>query len=114
MSAPGSRSRALSWEGCCNVRDLGGLPIEGGGETAFRVVVRADDISVLAPPAGRALEDYAVRSIVDLRHEDPPYETPVELVRAPLLDDLAIQEVDELLLGVDDSSSGVLATTSSS
>ena len=102
MSAPGSVSRALSWEGCCNIRDLGGLPIEGGGETAFRVVVRADDISVLAPSGWRALEDYAVRRIVDLRHEDPPYETPVELVRAPLLDDLAIQEVDELLLGVDD------------
>jgi hypothetical protein len=102
VSAPGSVSRAVSWEGCRNIRDLGGLPIEGGGETAFRVVVRADDISLLAPAGWRALEDYGVRRIVDLRHEDPPYETPVELVRVPLLDDRAIHEVDERLLGVDE------------
>jgi hypothetical protein len=102
VSAPGSVSRALSWEGCCNIRDLGGLPTEDGGETAFRVVVRANGISLLAPAGWRALEEYGVRCIVDLRHEDPPYETPVELVRVPLLDEPAIREVDELLLGVDD------------
>lgn len=33
MSAAGSPSRALAWEGCCNVRDLGGLPTEDGRET---------------------------------------------------------------------------------
>jgi hypothetical protein len=102
VSAPGSVSRALSWKGCCNVRDLGGLPTEDGSETRFGVVVRADDVSLLAPSGWRALEEYGVRRIVDLRHEDPPYETPVELVRVPLLDDAAIREVDELLLGVDD------------
>jgi hypothetical protein len=102
VSAPGSVSRALSWKGCCNVRDLGGLPTEDGSETRFGVVVRADDVSLLAPSGWRALEEYGVRRIVDLRHEDPPYETPVELVRVPLLDDPAIREVDELLLGVDD------------
>ena len=34
--------RVLRWDGCVNVRDLGGLPLAGGGETAYRVVVRAD------------------------------------------------------------------------
>jgi protein tyrosine/serine phosphatase len=102
VSAPGSVSRALSWEGCCNVRDLGGLPTEDRRETRFGVVVRADDVSLLAPSGWRALEEYGVRRIVDLRHEDPPYETPVELVRVPLLDDPGIREVDELLLDVDD------------
>jgi hypothetical protein len=38
-----SSSRALRWEGCCNIRDLGGLPTEDGSETRFGVVVRADD-----------------------------------------------------------------------
>lgn len=102
MPAPGSASRALSWEGCCNIRDLGGLPTEDGTETRFRVVVRADDISLLSPAGWEALAGYGVRRIVDLRHEDPPYETPVELVRVPLLDDPSIHEVDNLLLGVDD------------
>src|SRR5204863_3062954 len=46
--------------------------------------------------------DYGIKRIVDLRHEDPPYETPVELVRNPLLDDPGIREADELLLDVDD------------
>lgn len=102
MSAHGSASRALGWEGCCNIRDLGGLPTEDGAETRFRVVVRADDISLLSPAGWEALAAYGVTRIVDLRHEDPPYETPVELVRVPLLDDPSIREIDELLLGVDD------------
>jgi protein-tyrosine phosphatase len=102
VSAPGSASRALSWEGCCNIRDLGGLPTVDGRETAFRVVVRADDISLLEPAGWRALEEYGIRRIVDLRHEDPPYDSPVELVRVPLMDEAAIHEADELLLGVDD------------
>ena len=64
--------RALRWDGCVNVRDLGGLPLEGGGETRFRAVVRADDAAGLTPRGVRALLDYGVSRIVDLRHEDPP------------------------------------------
>jgi hypothetical protein len=96
------RSRTLLWEGCCNVRDLGGLPLEDGGETRFGVVVRADDASLLAEAGWRAARDYGVRRIVDLRHEDPPYEPPVEIVRVPLLDPPSISEVDSLLEGVID------------
>jgi protein-tyrosine phosphatase len=102
VPARASASRVLSWEGCCNIRDLGGLPTDDGSETRFRAVVRADDISLLSPAGWEALADYGVRRIVDLRHEDPPYETPVELVRVPLLDDPGIREADELLLGIDD------------
>jgi protein-tyrosine phosphatase len=94
--------RALSWDGCCNVRDLGGLPIEDGGETRFRVVVRADDVSLLSPTGWESLAGYGIARIVDLRHEDPPYDTPVELVRVPVMDAEAVNEVDELLLGEDD------------
>lgn len=94
--------RALVWEGCLNVRDLGGLPTEDGGETRFGVVVRADDVSLLSDAGWEALQAYGVRRIVDLRHEDPPYETPVELVRVPLMDHESIVEVDELLLDVDE------------
>lgn len=94
--------RTLRWEGCCNIRDLGGLPLEDGGETRFGVVVRADDMSLLSPEGWRAVAEYGVRRIVDLRHEHEPYEPSVELVRVPLLDDDSIIEVERLLLGVDD------------
>jgi protein-tyrosine phosphatase len=94
--------RTLLWEGCCNIRDLGGLPTEDGGETRFGAVVRADDISLLSERGRSALEAYGVVRIVDLRHEDPPYEPPVELVRVPLFDAQSILEVDELLADVDE------------
>jgi len=95
-------SRTLRWEGCCNVRDLGGLPLEDGGETEYGVVVRADDISLLSEDGRGAMSDYGVTRIVDLRHEDPPYESSVEVVRSSLFDAPSILEVDELLLDVDD------------
>jgi protein-tyrosine phosphatase len=98
----GTAARALLWEGCCNIRDLGGLRTEDGGETRFRVVVRADDVALLSPAGWEALAAYGVDRIVDLRHEDPPYEAPLEVVRVPLIDDAAIREVDLLLADVDD------------
>ena len=36
--------RVLEWEGCVNVRDLGGLPTEDGGETRRGAVVRSDTV----------------------------------------------------------------------
>ena len=62
-----TRERVLVWDGCVNVRDLGGLPLEGGGETCFGVVVRADSIAGLTEGGWQALEDYGVRSAIDLR-----------------------------------------------
>ncbi len=40
--------RQLSWDGCHNVRDLGGLPLAAGGETRYRAVVRADSLGRLS------------------------------------------------------------------
>jgi hypothetical protein len=79
----------LRWDGCVNVRDLGGLPLEGGGETAFGVVVRADSIRSLTDEGWQALADYGVRQAVDLRSEgdaadDPPDDLPIDVVRIPV------------------------------
>jgi len=101
-SPPSPRSRALRWEGCCNVRDLGGLPLESGGETRYGVVVRADDASLLSEAGWRAVAEYGVTRIVDLRHEDEPYDPPVEIVQVPLLDHESIQEINQLLGRVDE------------
>ena len=88
MSVGGER--VLRWDGCVNVRDLGGLPLAEGGETAFRVVVRADSLPNLTEAGRRALADYGVSLVVNLRpqrehdEEDPVDALPVPVVRAPM------------------------------
>jgi hypothetical protein len=67
--APATPDRILRWDGCVNVRDLGGLPLADGGETAYRVVVRADWLPGLSDAGRRALVDYGVSLVVDLRPE---------------------------------------------
>jgi protein-tyrosine phosphatase len=67
----------LRWDGCVNVRDLGGLPIAGGGETAYRVVVRADWLPGLSDAGRQALVDYGVSLVVDLRAERDRDELPL-------------------------------------
>jgi hypothetical protein len=69
VKAPATPDRILRWDGCVNVRDLGGLPLAGGGETAYRVVVRADWLPGLSELGRRELVDYGVSLIVDLRPE---------------------------------------------
>jgi protein-tyrosine phosphatase len=95
------RSRDLVWDGCLNVRDLGGHPTTDGGETTFGAVVRADSVRQLTDAGWKAAVDYGVRSIVDLRmdHElqaDPPAEVPVDVVHVPFLveDEEAFVEVE--------------------
>jgi protein-tyrosine phosphatase len=60
----------LAWEGCLNVRDLGGLPTVGGGVTRTGAIVRGDSPDRLTPGGWAALREYGIRTIVDLRDED--------------------------------------------
>jgi protein-tyrosine phosphatase len=71
------------------VRDLGGVPLEGGGETRFGVAVRADSIRTLTDEGWQALSGYGVRVAIDLRGDDelaldPPVDVPIEVVREPV------------------------------
>jgi protein-tyrosine phosphatase len=77
-----SNVRVLAWDGCVNVRDLGGLPIEGGGETRFGMLVRADSIPRLTRAGWKALADYGTTLVVDLRSRREREEDEVQ--RAPL------------------------------
>ena len=81
----------LAWEGCLNVRDLGGHATEDGAVTRPGVVVRADALGRLSDAGWQALVDYGIARIVDLRlHDereaDPPRELPVELVHVQLVE----------------------------
>jgi protein-tyrosine phosphatase len=84
-------SRDLVWDGCLNVRDLGGLPTADEGETRRGAIVRADSVRLLSDDGWRALVHHGVRTVIDLRgdHEredDPPAELPVEVVHVPFME----------------------------
>ncbi|HEU5363437.1 MAG TPA: tyrosine-protein phosphatase [Gaiellaceae bacterium] len=86
-------TRALEWEGCLNVRDLGGVALEGGGETRFGSLIRSDNVRRLTDAGWRSLAGHAVTRIVDLRWseelaEDPPRDLDVEVVHVSLLGEL--------------------------
>jgi protein tyrosine/serine phosphatase len=83
--------RDLVWDGCLNVRELGGLPTRDGGETRSGAVVRADSVRQLSDDGWQALVDHGVRTVVDLRGhderaDDPPVELSVEIVHVPFFE----------------------------
>jgi protein tyrosine/serine phosphatase len=81
---------ALVWDGCVNVRDLGGLPTRDGRLTQFNRIVRADNLRRLSDRGKRALVGHGVTRVVDLRFPeeldlDAPGELPVEVVHVSVL-----------------------------
>ncbi|GAA0233388.1 hypothetical protein GCM10009539_18390 [Cryptosporangium japonicum] len=78
-------SRELSWDGCVNVRDLGGL-----GRVRPRAVVRMEAPTTLSAAGWAAAWDHGVRTVVDLRSAeecDPdvaPRPAGITTVRVPL------------------------------
>jgi protein-tyrosine phosphatase len=69
-AAPVSEDRHLDWDGCANVRDLGGLPTTDGRRTRRGALVRADALDRLTAAGWAALEAHGVRTVVDLRNDD--------------------------------------------
>ena len=104
---------ALLWEGCLNVRDLGGLPTEDGRRTRHGAVVRADNIRKLTDAGWEALAGHGVRRIVDLRLPvevagDPPRDADVDVdvvhvsVFGDGMDEEYVAELDAHLASVED------------
>jgi protein-tyrosine phosphatase len=86
--------RNLTWDGCFNVRDLGGLPASDGREVRWGALVRSDGIDRLTAAGWAALQRHGVRTVVDLRDEEEigpdaaPRPSGLVTVRVPL-DDVA-------------------------
>ncbi len=59
--------RVLVWEGCTNVRDLGGLSTSDGRTTRWGAVVRSDSPARLTAGGWSALYAYGIRTILTLR-----------------------------------------------
>ena len=100
---------SLAWEGCVNVRDLGGLPTEDGRRTRLGGVVRADNVRRLTDEGWRALADHGVQRIVDLRFleelaEDQPRDVDIDVVHVSVLgtpDPEYVKELDAHLTSND-------------
>ena len=68
MAASTTTARWIALQGAANVRDLGGLPLRGGGATAPGVLLRADNLQGLtARDVHRLVGELGVRAVVDLR-----------------------------------------------
>ena len=59
--------RILVWDGCTNVRDLGGLRTTDGRMTRCGVVVRSDTPARLTAAGWSALHAHGIRTIITLR-----------------------------------------------
>jgi protein-tyrosine phosphatase len=102
---------ALAWEGCLNVRDLGGLPTEDGRKTRAGGIVRSDNVRKLTDAGWRSLAEHGVTRIVDLRWpeelaEDQPRDVEIEVVHVSVLGEAIdpdyIEQLDEHLDPVED------------
>ncbi len=69
-------TRALAWDACLNVRDLGGLVTVDGRRVRRGALVRSDQLCRLSDGGRTALVAHGVRTVIDLR-------TPAEVERDP-------------------------------
>jgi protein tyrosine/serine phosphatase len=84
--------RHLDWDGCYNVRDLGGLPTADGRTIRRGAIVRSDAASRLTAAGWAAAQAHGIRTVVDLRdpseyeHEAPPRPADLTTIQLPLED----------------------------
>jgi protein tyrosine/serine phosphatase len=88
-------NRILNWQGCNNVRDLGGLTTSNGSKTRWGSIVRGDQPARLTPEGWDALYQHGIRTIVSLRTHGfdekdhpvvvPPY-TDIQVVSVEIED----------------------------
>lgn len=104
MATPEQTSRWIDLDGGSNARDLGGLPLTDGGQTAYGMLWRSDTLQELTPADATAWRRRGLRLIVDLRApgevaaegRGPLAEhAEVSYVNAPLVPDAAILPVEE-------------------
>ena len=68
--------RCLEWDGCINVRDLGGLSTGDGCRTRWGAVVRSDHPARLTAAGWSALQEHGIRTIISLCTKGLPEDMP--------------------------------------
>jgi protein-tyrosine phosphatase len=79
--------RWIELDGTVNTRDLGGLPLVGGGSTRAGVLIRSDNLQALTEAdVHRLVDELDVRDVVDLRTDvEVKSEGPGPITREPLV-----------------------------
>jgi protein-tyrosine phosphatase len=85
-----AEKRVLLWDGCTNVRDLGGLRTFDGRTTLQRAIVRSDTPARLTEAGWSALHAYGIRTIISLHTYG---KTEDELNITPHYSDIATVQV---------------------
>jgi protein-tyrosine phosphatase len=68
MQSAGAAPRWIDLQGAVNARDVGGLPLAGGGMVAPRRLLRSDNLQDLTPgDVASLVDDHGVRAVIDLR-----------------------------------------------
>jgi protein-tyrosine phosphatase len=87
--------RLIALEGAVNFRDLGGYPAEGGFQTRWRVLFRADGLGDLTTEDLEVMRALGIRTVIDLRSVDElergRYDTdahPVSFHHYPIIEKL--------------------------
>ena len=86
--------RRLDWEGCVNVRDLGGLKTMDGRVTRWGAVVRSDHPSRLTAAGWSALYAHGIRTVISLYTEGQDEPTTDIAPRPPDIDNLHVAVED--------------------
>ncbi|MSO95362.1 MAG: tyrosine-protein phosphatase [Thermoleophilia bacterium] len=108
--AVGPLERTLAWDGCCNVRDLGGIETSTGRRTRHGAVVRADNIRRLSAAGWHAALAHGIRRVIDLRFDgeepgEPDAPAEVEVIGVSLFGRHSVDAAkvfDDRLLAADD------------
>jgi protein-tyrosine phosphatase len=84
-------NRVLTWDGCNNVRDLGGLNASNGYKTRWGAIVRSDHPAKLTTNGWSQLYAHGIRTIISLRTHGLVEEDYLDTT--PQLSDIASIEV---------------------
>jgi protein tyrosine/serine phosphatase len=69
-------TRALAWDACLNVRDLGGIVTADGRRVRHGALIRSDQLCRLSDRGRTAFLEHGIRTVIDLR-------TPTEAAKDP-------------------------------
>jgi protein-tyrosine phosphatase len=89
-----------SFDNLLNLRELGGHPTTDGARTRTRSLLRSDDLSQLTPAGLRALQDYGVQTVIDLRWPEEAARHPSPVPQA--LPQVRFQRISLLLHSEDE------------
>jgi protein tyrosine/serine phosphatase len=82
----------LDWPGCANVRDVGGLPADGGRRIREGALIRSDSLHYLSPEGVEAVRRSGVARILDLRGDGEVAEAPTPFTEDPLGMRMSLQD----------------------